>query len=155
MSDEQQPVQQQFEIQRLYIKDTSFESPNTPQIFREEWKPEVNIEIQTKSVILEGAVHEVVLTVTATTKISGKTAFLVEVQQAGIFTIGGFEKAQLAQMLGSFCPNVLFPYAREAMSDLVVRGGFPPLYLTPVNFDALYAQHLQQQSEKDAAGKPN
>ena len=152
MAEEQQ---QQFEIQRLYIKDTSFESPNTPDLFREEWQPEVNIDLQTKSSILDGDVHEVVLTVTATTKIGDKTAFLVEVQQAGIFTLGGFDKEQLAHMLGSFCPNILFPYAREAMSDLVVRGGFPPLYLTPVNFDALYAQHAQQQGESNGEGKPN
>ena len=153
MADEQ--PQQNFEIHRLYIKDTSFESPNSPGIFQEEWKPEVNIDIQTKSNILEGDAHEVVLTVTATAKLGEKTAFLVEVQQSGIFALTGFDKDQMGHMLGSFCPNILFPYAREAMSDLTVRGGYPPLYLTPVNFDALYAQHLQQQQEGEGEGKPN
>ena len=147
---------QQFEIHRLYIKDTSFESPSTPAIFREEWKPTVNIDLQTRSSVLETNLHEVVLTVTATTTLGDKTAFLAEVQQAGIFLVGGFEKEALGQMLGSFCPNLLFPYAREALSDLTVRAGFPPLYLTPVNFDALYAQHLQsQQGSVDGDAKAN
>ena len=138
---------QTFDIQRVYIKDTSFESPNAPVIFRDEWQPEVNIDLQTKSQPLEGDAHEVVLTVTVTAKKKDKTIFLVEVQQAGIFTITGFDKDNLGHMLGSFCPNILFPYAREVVSDISVRGGFPPLYLTPVNFDALYAQHLEQQKQ--------
>lgn len=144
---ENQAQQQTFDIQRVYIKDTSFESPNAPAIFRDEWQPEVNIDLQTKSAPLEGDAHEVVLTVTVTAKKESKTIFLVEVQQAGIFTITGFDKDQLSHMLGSFCPNILFPYAREVVSDISVRGGFPPLYLTPVNFDALYAQHLEQQKQ--------
>lgn len=143
--------EQGFDIQRIYIKDTSFESPNTPQVFREEWKPEVNIDLQTKTQALEENAHEVVLTVTVTAKKEGKTIFLIEVKQAGIFTIKGFDKDQLGQMVGSFCPNILFPYAREIISDIAVRGGFPPLYLTPVNFDALYAQHVEQQKQ-DANG---
>lgn len=140
---------QTFDIQRIYIKDSSFESPNTPAIFREEWQPEVSIDLQTKSQILEADAHEVVLTVTVTAKKQDKTVFLVEVKQAGIFGIKGFNKDQLGHMLGSFCPNILFPYAREAISDISVRGGFPPLYLTPVNFDMLYAQHLEQQKQTD------
>lgn len=140
--------QQTFDIQRIYIKDTSFESPNAPAIFRDgEWQPEVNIDLQTKTQALEGDAHEVTLTTTVTAKKADKTIFLIEVQHAGIFTLTGFDKEQLGHMLGSFCPNVLFPYAREVVSDLAVRGGFPPLYLTPVNFDALYAQHLQQQQQ--------
>jgi preprotein translocase subunit SecB len=140
---------QTFDIQRLYIKDSSFESPSVPAIFREEWQPEVSIDLQTKSQILEGDLHEVVLTVTVTAKKKEKIIFLVEVKQAGIFAIKGFSKEQLGHMLGSFCPNVLFPYAREVVTDIAVRGGFPPLYLTPVNFDMLYAQHLEQQKQAD------
>ena len=140
---------QTFDIQRLYIKDISFESPTAPAIFREEWQPEVNIDLQTKSQILDGDIHEVVLTVTVTAKKKDKAIFVIEVKQAGIFTIKGFNKEQLGHMLGSFCPNILFPYAREVMTDISVRGGFPPLYLTPVNFDMLYAQHLEQQKKTD------
>ena len=140
---------QSFDIQRLFIKDISFESPSAPAIFREEWQPEVNIDLQTKSQILDGDIHEVVLTVTVTAKKADKAIFVIEVKQAGIFTIKGFSKEQLGHMLGSFCPNILFPYAREVMTDMSVRGGFPPLYLTPVNFDMLYAQHLEQQKKTD------
>lgn len=138
---------QAFDIQRLYTKDVSFEAPNSPEVFRNEWKPEVKLDINTKSNKLEDNVFEVVLTVTATTTMDKKNVFLAEVQQAGVFGVDGFEEEQMGQMLGSFCPNILFPYAREAISDLVNRGGFPPLYLAPINFDALYAQHLESQKE--------
>jgi preprotein translocase subunit SecB len=137
----------QFEIQRIYIKDVSYEAPNTPQTFVEEWKPEVQLNLETKSNRLEDNSHEIILSVTATVSTNGKPAFVVEVQQAGIFLIAGLDDNQLRQMLGSFCPNILFPYARERISDLVVSGGFPQLILAPVNFDALYAQHLEQQTE--------
>lgn len=141
---------QTFDIQRLYVKDISFESPSAPAIFREEWQPEVSIDLQTKSQILEADVHEVVLTVTVTAKKKESVIFLIEVRQAGIFMLKGFDKDQLGHMLGSFCPNVLFPYAREVVTDISVRGGFPPLYLTPVNFDMLYAQHLEQQKKTES-----
>ena len=141
--------QQQFAIQKLYIKDVSFESPNSPAMFTKEWQPEVNLDMNTNSQTLSEGVYSVVLSLTATVKNSEQTAFLVEVQQAGIFTINGFADKDMGHMLGSFCPNILFPYAREAISDLVTKGGFPPLLLAPVNFDALYAQHLaQQQADK-------
>lgn len=135
----------QFEIQRIYVKDMSYEAPNTPHTFVEEWKPEVQLNLETKSTRIQDNVHEVILSVTATVTSSGRSAFLTEVHQAGIFVINGFPEEQLRQMLGSFCPNILFPYAREVISDLVVRGGFPQLILAPVNFDALYAQHLEEQ----------
>jgi preprotein translocase subunit SecB len=135
----------QFEIQRIFVKDVSFESPNTPHTFVEEWKPEVTLNLETKSTRIQDNTHEVVLSITATVNTGDKTAFLIEVNQAGVFMISGFPENQLHQMLGSFCPNVLFPYAREAVSDLVVRGGFPQLILAPVNFDALYAQHMEKQ----------
>jgi preprotein translocase subunit SecB len=134
-----------FEIQRIYVKDLSYEAPNTPHTFAEDWKPEVQLNLETKSSRIQENIHEVILSVTATVGSNKKSAFLVEVHQAGIFLVSGFASEQLHQMLGSFCPNILFPYAREAISDLVVRGGFPQLILAPVNFDALYAQHLESQ----------
>jgi preprotein translocase subunit SecB len=143
-----------FEIQRIYVKDISFESPNTPQTFVEEWKPEVALNLETKSNRIQDNMHEVVLSITATVSTGKKTAFLIEVHQAGVFIISGFPSDQLHQMLGSFCPNILFPYAREVVSDMVVRGGFPQLILAPVNFDALYEQHMTQQNAdgKDGTG---
>lgn len=138
----------EFNIQRIYTKDLSFEAPSTPQIFQQEWHPELNLELNTHTSVLAEGVHEVVLTVTVTAKSKEKTAFLVEVKEAGIFTIKNFPAEQLPPMLGSICPSILFPYVREVVSEMVVRGGFPPLYLAPVNFEALYAQHVQQQKQK-------
>ena len=146
----------QFEIQRIYTKDLSYEAPNTPHTFVEEWKPEVQLNLETKSNRIQDNTHEVVLSVTATVVSNKKSAFLIEVHQAGIFLIDGLPNEQLRQMLGSFCPNILFPYAREVISDMVVRGGFPQLLLAPVNFDALYAQHLEEQkngAKGDGDGK--
>lgn len=142
MQPDQQP---EFNIQRIYTKDISFESPEAPRAFLEPWEPALNLDLQTKATELEAGVREVVLTVTATVKIKEKIIFLVEVQQAGIFLIKNFATEQLGPMLGSFCPNILYPYAREVVTDLVMRGGFPQLYLMPVNFDALYEQQLQSQ----------
>lgn len=142
----------QFEIQRIFVKDISFEAPNTPHTFVEEWKPEVSLNLETKSNRIQDNMHEVVLSITATVNSGKKTAFLIEVHQAGVFMINGFPNDQLHQMLGSFCPNILFPYAREVVSDIVVRGGFPQLILAPVNFDALYAQHMEKQGG-DAGGQ--
>lgn len=139
----------QFEIQRIFVKDISFESPNTPHTFVEEWKPEVTLNLETKSNRIQDNMHEVILSITATVNSNKKTAFLIEIQQAGVFLISGFTSEQLHQMLGSFCPNILFPYAREVISDIVVRGGFPQLILAPVNFDALYAQHMEKQGTQD------
>jgi preprotein translocase subunit SecB len=108
----------------------------------------VNLDLNTNAESIEENSYEVVLTITATVKNSDKTAYLIEVQQAGIFHIAGFEKKDLGSMLGSFCPNILFPYAREVVSDVVTRGGFPQMLLAPINFDALYEQHLQQQKQQ-------
>lgn len=152
MTTAQETQNPQFEIQRIFTKDISFESPNTPQTFVEEWKPEVTLNLETKSNKVQDNLHEVVLTITATVNSNKKTAFLIEVHQAGVFMINGFSNEQLHQMLGSFCPNILFPYAREVISDMVVRGGFPQLILAPVNFDALYAQHMQQTDAGKATG---
>jgi preprotein translocase subunit SecB len=139
---------QQFQIQKIYIKDLSFESPNAPEMFTESLQPKIDFDLQTEAKKLTDDFFDVTLQVTATAKHNEKTAFLVEVKQSGIFNITGFPDDQLSHMLGSFCPNILFPYARESVSDLVTRGGFPPLLLAPVNFDALYAQHVQQQNQQ-------
>lgn len=154
MADEQAPNQaandeQQFVIQRVYVKDLSFEAPAAPMIFNEDWKPQMTLDLNTSSEVVDGDVHEVVLTVTVTVKNEDKTAFVAEAKQAGIFTIQGFEDEQLHHFLGSFCPSILYPYAREVVTDMVSRGSFPQLILAPVNFDALYAQHLQQQAEQN------
>lgn len=137
----------QFEIQRIYVKDLSYEAPNTPHTFIEEWKPEVQLNLETKSSRVQDNLHEVILSITATVSSSKKPAFIVEIQQAGVFLISGLPNDQLRQMLGSFCPNILFPYAREVISDVVVRGGFPQLILAPVNFDMLYTQHMEEQQK--------
>lgn len=152
MENAQQTQQPHFEIQRIYVKDISFESPNTPHTFTEDWKPEVSLNLETKSSRIQDNMHEVVLSITATVSSNKKTAFLIEVHQAGVFLMSGFPNDQLHHMLGSFCPNVLFPYAREVVSDLVVRGGFPQLILAPVNFDALYAQHMEGAIKDDKGG---
>jgi len=150
MSEEQ--AQQQFAIQKIFIKDVSFESPNAPAVFSEgEWKPEVNVQINTETRALSEELHEVTLSITVTAKQLEKTAFLVEVKQSGIFHISGFEQEQMGGMLGAYCPETLFPYAREAISDLVTKGGFPQMLLSPVNFNALYMQHQQQQQDKQSA----
>ncbi len=143
----EQANQQQFSIQKIYLKDVSFESPNSPAVFSGEWKPEVNVQLNTEIKGLESNMHEVTLSVTVTAKQQDKTAFLVEVKQAGLFQLAGFEQEQLGGMLGAYCPETLFPYAREAISDLVTKGGFPQLLLSPVNFNALYMQHQQQQAQ--------
>lgn len=140
--------QQQFTIHKIYTKDVSFETPNAPAVFNEEWKPEVNLDLNSQGRSIGENTYEIVLSLTVTTKNNDKTAFLVEVQLAGIFGISGFGPADLSHMIGSYCPNILFPYAREAISDLVTRGGFQPLLLAPVNFDVLYQQHLEQQKNQ-------
>lgn len=141
----------QFELQRIYLKDVSFETPNSPQIFLQEWKPKIELQLGTEASRLDDGVYEVVLKVTVTNKVADKTAFLAEVSQAGIFILRGFADNEMAQMLGSYCPNVLFPYAREAISDLVTKGSFPQFLLAPVNFDALLAQHIQEQQARQQA----
>lgn len=139
--------EKQFAIQKIYTKDISFETPNAPKIFTLKWEPSLDINLGTQVESLENSMYEVVLTITVTVKIGDSTAYLVEIKQAGIFAIAGFAEQEMGPMLGSFCPNVLFPYAREVISDLVGKGGFPQLILAPVNFDALYMQHLQQSQQ--------
>ncbi len=153
---DQNTGERQFAVQRIYTKDVSFESPNSPDIFRGEWKPNNDLNLNTKVNRLAESAYEVILSVTVTTTIGDKTAFIVEVHQGGIFTLAGFTEQELGPMLGAYCPNLLFPYAREVVSDLVTKGSFPQLVLQHVSFDALFAQHQQQaaaqNSEQEEAG---
>ncbi len=140
-TEEQQP---QFMIQKIYTKDLSFETPNSPSIFREEWKPELDLQLSNEYNKMEDNNHEVTLILTVTAKLGEKTAFLIEVKQAGIFTMIGHPDEQMGPLVGSYCPNILFPFAREVVSDLVQKGGFPQIVLAPVNFDALYMSQMQR-----------
>ncbi|MBV1916161.1 MAG: protein-export chaperone SecB [Pseudomonadales bacterium] len=151
MATQADEVQNRFGIQKLYIKDVSFESPGSPEVFRQQWKPDVNLEMNAANAKIDEHIFEVVLTLTITAKQEEETAFLVEVQQAGIFEIQSNSEEEMKRAVGSFCPNILFPYAREAVDNLVIRGGFPPLMLAPVNFDALFLQ-AQQNAEQDKTG---
>jgi preprotein translocase subunit SecB len=153
-SQQQGAPQQQFSMQRIYTKDLSFESPGTPGVFRKQWQPKVNVDLNTKSdKIDDNGNFEVVLTITLTAKIDDEAAFLVEVQQAGIFFITGIEGDDLRRVLATACPNILFPYARESIDTVVVKGGFPAVMLAPVNFDALYQQALAQSAGNSQAAE--
>ena len=147
--------EKQFALQKIYIKDVSFETPNSPQIFTQKWEPKVEVNLSSNAQALQEDLYEVSLTVTVTVKLEEKTAYLAEVNQAGIFTLTGFDEQEMGPLIGSFCPNILFPYAREVVSDLVTKGGFPTMLLAPVNFDALYMQHVQQlQTQQNAEMQP-
>ena len=148
MSDEKTP-QNYFSIQKLYVKDVSFESPATPDVFSfQKWQPKIDLNLANKHIDVGEGRYEVILSITATVTHEEKTAFLIEVHQAGLFAISGFSDQDRNYLLGSQCMNILLPYAREVISDMTVRGGFPPLILSPVNFDALYQQHVQAQKNK-------
>jgi len=147
-----QAVQGQLGIQKIYVKDMSFEAPNAPKIFTEQLNPALDLHFANAATSLGQDVHEVVLTVTCTVKQDDRTVYLVEVQQAGIFNIAGFGEQHLPAILATACPNILFPFAREELASLIGKGGFPALLLNPINFDGLYMQRLQQQPA--AAGVP-
>lgn len=149
MAEENKPQEQtevQFSIQKVYVKDISFETPNSPEVFKMEWKPAVDMHLTNEATPLGENLFDVVLSVTITVKLEDKTAYLVEINQAGVFHIKNIPDDVIERMLATVCANILFPFAREAVSDIVTRGGFPQLLLSPVNFDALYAQ--QQQAEQ-------
>lgn len=146
--------QPQFALQRIYVKDLSFESPNSPLVFQDQWKPQVNLDLNTAHNKVSDNQYEVVLSLTVTAKVGEKVAYIVEIQQAGVFMVQGIEGPQLGQMLGAYCPTILFPYARESIDGIVTKGSFPALMLAPVNFDAIYAQALKRkQEEGEGAGK--
>jgi preprotein translocase subunit SecB len=146
-----QTAETRFGVQRIYIKDASFEAPDTPDCFRRAYTPQVNFSINSRSKKLDGSSYEVVLRLTADVKQDDKTVFLVEVQQAGIFEVAGLEGERLEQVLTITCPTVLFPYGREAVDALVTKGSFPALMLAPINFEAVYMQAKRNQAEKAAA----
>ena len=148
-SDEQ--AQAQFQIQKLYTKDVSFELPNAPQIFQENGQADVKMSLAQRVEDLGENLHEVVLTVTVTATVGDKTAYLAEVAQAGIFLVSGFNQQAAHAVMNTMCPSTLFPYTRRTISDLVSEGGFPPLTLQPVNFDQLYAQRMQELSNQQQA----
>ncbi len=148
MSEQKQP---ELEIQRIYLKDTSLEAPGAPQVFTENWEPEVSVDLDVKHTSIDADVYEVILSVTVHAKMKEKSVFLIEVHQAGIFHLANFSEEQTNHLLGAYFPTVLFPYAREVISDLVTKASFPQLNLAPVNFDAIYMQ--QQEEQKKAANE--
>lgn len=148
----EQNTQPGFGIEKLYVKDASIEVPNAPQIFTERTAPQVNVELGNAAQKLDEGVFEVAIKVTVTAKIGDKTAFLVEVTQAGIFAVRNVPDENIEPILAVTCPNILFPYAREAVSDMVTRAGFAPVLLNPINFEALY---MQQKQQAENAAKAN
>jgi preprotein translocase subunit SecB len=143
-------AQMQFNLQKIYVKDASFEAPNAPGVFQEEGQPQLQLNLAQKVNNLAENVFEVVLTVTLTCTLNEKNAYLAEVAQAGIFGATGFDQRNLEAVLATYCPNVLYPYARQAVSDLVVNGGFPPYYLQPINFEQLYAEQMRRRAQTGA-----
>lgn len=140
-----QPPQQAIGIHAIYLKDVSFEAPNSPAIFQEMTQaPQIQMNINLNTNKVNDDLYEVVISITLTAKAKEKTAFLVELQQAGLFTIKGFGEQEMGPMLGIYCPTQLFPYARESVASLIGKGGFPPVMLEPVNFEQLYRTHLEQ-----------
>ncbi len=154
----QAEAQEQFMMQKVYVKDLSFEAPNAPQIFMSQSPmnprpPELELSYNTSEIAQN--LYEVVINVTLTFKVEDKTAFIIEVKQAGVFTLGGFPKDRFDYMLNGVCPNTLFPYARETVTDISTRGGFQPFFLPPINFEALFMQHLAQAQAKQQPVDPS
>ena len=143
MAENQQP---QFGLQRIYTKDVSFEAPNSPQVFTKEWAPEVKLDLNTGARQVDEQHYEVTVKATITASVGEETAFLVEVVQAGLFALINVPAEQVRPLLGAACPNILFPYLRENVDSLVVKGGFPALMLSPINFEALFQQRLMQEA---------
>lgn len=149
-----QPEGPQFALQRIYLKDSSFESPRSPAVFQGQWQPKINFDIKTRNSKIQDGVFEVVLVLTVEATLEEEPAFVVEVHQAGVFTAKDFDNVQLEQLLATVCPNILFPYAREMIDSLVVKGSFPALMLAPINFEALYAQQKQAAEANGEAPAP-
>ena len=137
-----------FQIEKVYVKDLSLEIPNAPQVFTEQTQPQIDVQIESAESRFQQDYYEVTLSVTVTARAGERVLFLAEAVQAGIFAVRNVPEAELAPLLGIACPNLLFPYVRETISDLVTRGGFPPLLLSPISFEQLYLQRLQQQGAK-------
>jgi preprotein translocase subunit SecB len=139
---------QQFGIKKIYIKKSSFEGFGTPDVFKNEWKPEAKFEIKMTPKKLKEESYEIILDVSITISKESETVCIIEVRQAGIFVIKGYEEKQLDHLLKSYCPTVLFPYLRETISEQMIRGGFPEFYVAPINFDAIYAEQQKQEAKK-------
>lgn len=153
MSEEQQTAQPQLALERIYLKDASFEVPGA-KVFTNEWQPELNINLSSVAEQLDPSHYEVALKVVVTANNGGDTAFIVDVTQAGIFLIDNVEQERLPYILGAYCPNILFPFLREAINDLVSKGSFPQLLLSPINFDAEFEANIQRlQEQADATGQ--
>ena len=149
---EQAATDRRIAINKIYIKDFSFESPRGPEVFTSgEWSPKTNLNLRSTHAAAPGDMHEVVLTITVEAKHEDKTLFLIELQQAGLFLIAGYNEQELDAVVGSFCPGTLFPYAREAIASIVAKGGFPEFVLQPINFDVLYAESRKQAASQQAA----
>lgn len=148
MADAQQPPQASFNIEKLYVKDLSLELPNAPKVFMEAEQPQLDVQIHNESQKVQDTLYEVVVTATVTATAGEKTLFLAEVAQAGLFSIINVPAEEIEPLLGIGCPTILYPYVREAISDLVTRGGFPPVVLAPVSFEALYMQRHQEGKDK-------
>ena len=146
---EQQDQQPVFSIEKIYVKDLSLEIPHAPQVFLGREQPEIDMQLGTGAQLLEDGIYEASVTVTITAKLGDQVNFLIEAAQAGIFQIRNLPEAEIDPILGVACPNILFPYARETVSDVVNRAGFPPVILSPINFDALYAQQAAAQAESN------
>jgi len=146
------PASATFQVEKIYVKDVSFEAPGAPQIFNEAGQPELQMNLNQKVQRLSDTAFEVVLGVTLTCNMSGKTAYLAEVQQAGVFTLAGFEDQGIDAMLGTQCPNLLYPYAATTVANLIQAGGFPPFFMQPINFEGLYAENLRQRALQGASG---
>ena len=154
MAEQEQATEKQLAISKIYVKDFSFESPQAPEIFtRGDWKPQTNLNLRSAHSALDGNAHEIVLTITVEAKEGDNTLFLVELHQAGIFEISGYGTEELEAIVGSFCPNIMFPYARETIASIIQKGGFPEFVLQPINFDALYLQAKQQQQAQGSAAE--
>ncbi|ANO52855.1 protein-export chaperone SecB [Woeseia oceani] len=149
---EQEEQDRRIGISKIYIKDFSFESPRGPEVFTSgEWSPKTNLNLRSAHAPAPGDMHEVILTITVEAKHDDKTLFLIELQQAGLFQIAGYNEQEFEAIVGSFCPATLFPYARESIANIVSKGGFPEFVLQPINFDVLYAESRKQAAAQKAA----
>lgn len=142
-------------VQKLYVKDASFEIPNAPMIFQEQAQPQISLNLAQRVNNFADGLYEVVLTVTVTCKVGEKTAYLAEVQQAGVFGLAGFNANDLQAVLATYCPHTLYPYARQVVSDLILAGGFPPFLLQPINFEQVYADSMAQRAQQGDSPQPN
>ena len=155
---EETPSQQKFAVQRFYLNDLSFETPQGAAAFNKQWQPKINQDLNAKTTKIDEDLYEVSLRITITASDGDETIYLIEVEQAGLFTIAGIEGQQLTQVLNTTCPGMLFPYGREVIDSTLVKGSFPPLMIPPINFDALFVQAMQQsqaKAEQAAAEEPS